>query len=122
MNEIICPNCKKAFKVDDAGFAAILKQVRDHQFNEEIQAHLARAEKEKDIAIELAEANIKNSLQDQLAQKEKEIANLQAKISNVEVEKKLAVTEAVKQIEKERDALSNDLKTKELELMLKSLT
>lgn len=137
MNEIICPNCKKAFKVDEAGFAAILKQVRDHQFNEEIQAHLARAEKEKDIAIELAEEKIKNSLQDQLAkkdkelldlkiqsqlqlkdtlaQKEKEIANLQAKISNVEVEKKLAVTEAVKQIEKERDALSNDLKTKELE-------
>jgi len=137
MNEIICPNCKKAFKVDEAGFAAILKQVRDHQFEEEIQARLALAEKEKDSAIELAEANIKNSLQDQLAkkdkellelksqsqlqlkdtlaQKEKEIANLQAIISNVEVEKKLAVTEAVKQIEKERDALSNDLKTQELE-------
>lgn len=137
MNEIICPNCKKAFKVDEAGFAAILKQVRDHKFEEDIQARLALAEKEKDSAIELAEANIKNSLQDQLAkkdkellelksqsqlqlkdtlaQKEKEIANLQAKISNVEVEKKLAVTEAVKQIEKERDALSNDLKTKELE-------
>lgn len=137
MNEIICPNCKKAFKVDEAGFAAILKQVRDHQFKEEIQASLALAEKEKDRAIELAEEKIKNSLQDQLAkkdkelldlkiqsqlqlkdtlaQKEKEIANLQAKISNVEVEKKLAVTEAVKQIEKERDALSNDLKTQELE-------
>ena len=137
MNEIICPNCKKAFKVDEAGFAAILKQVHDHQFEEEIQARLAIAEKEKDRAIELAEEKIKNSLQDQLAkkdkellelkiqsqlqlndtlaQKEKEIANLQAKISNVEVEKKLAVTEAVKQIEKERDALSNDLKTKELE-------
>jgi hypothetical protein len=36
MNEIICPNCKKAFKVDEAGFADILKQVRDHQFEEEI--------------------------------------------------------------------------------------
>lgn len=137
MNEIICPNCKKAFKVDEAGFAAILKQVRDHQFNEDIQDRLAIAEKDKEIAVKLAEANVKNSLQDQLAkkdqellelkiqsqlqlkdtlaQKEKEIANLQAKISNVEVEKKLAVTEAVKQIEKERDALSNDLKTKELE-------
>ncbi len=137
MNEIICPNCKKAFKVDEAGFAAILKQVRDHQFEEEIQDRLALAEKDKEIAVKLAEANVKNSLQDQLAkkdkellelksqsqlqlkdtlaQKEKEIANLQAKISNVEVEKKLAVTEAVKQIEKERDALSNDLKTKELE-------
>lgn len=137
MNEIICPNCKKAFKVDEAGFAAILKQVRDHQFNEDIQDRLALAEKDKEIAVKLAEANVKNSLKDQLAkkdnellelksqsqlqlkdtlaQKEKEIANLQAKISSVEVEKKLAVTEAVKKIEKERDALLNDLKTQELE-------
>ena len=37
MNEIICPNCKKVFKVDEAGFADILKQVRDHQFEEELQ-------------------------------------------------------------------------------------
>jgi hypothetical protein len=36
MNEIICPSCKKAFKVDEAGFADILKQVRDHQFEEEL--------------------------------------------------------------------------------------
>ena len=37
MNNIICPNCKKVFKVDEAGFADILKQVRDHQFEEELQ-------------------------------------------------------------------------------------
>jgi hypothetical protein len=41
MNEIICPNCKKAFKVDEAGFGDILKQVRDHQFEEELNNHLA---------------------------------------------------------------------------------
>ena len=43
MNEIICPNCKKAFKVDEAGFADILKQVRDHQFEEELNNRLALA-------------------------------------------------------------------------------
>ena len=38
MNEIICPNCSKAFKVDEAGFSAILKQVRNRQFEEEINS------------------------------------------------------------------------------------
>lgn len=137
MNEIICPNCKKTFKVDEAGFADILKQVRDQQFEEELQNRLNLADKEKENAVKLAEANIKNSFQDLLAKKDKEltelkaqsditlaeklnkkeveITNLKAKIDNVEVEKKLAVNEAVQKIEKERDSLANDIKTKELE-------
>lgn len=137
MNEIICPNCKKAFKVDEAGFADILKQVRDHQFEEELLNRLELAEKEKQSAVQLAEANIKNALQDQLAAKDRELATLKAqndlaladqvnkkdteiadlkgKIDRVEVEKKLAITEALQKIEKERDTLANDVKTKELE-------
>lgn len=137
MNEIICPNCKKAFKVDEAGFADILKQVRDHQFEEDIQNRLKLAEKEKDSAIKLAEANVRNSLLDQLSKKDKEllemkahsdlvlseklnkkeseIIQLKSKIDNGEVEKKLAINEAVQKLEKERDNLVNDVKTKELE-------
>ncbi len=137
MNEIICPNCKKAFKVDEAGFADILKQVRDHQFEEDIQNRLKLAEKEKDSAIKLAEATVRNSLQDQLSKKDKEllemkahselvlseklnkkeseIIQLKSKIDNGEVEKKLAINEAVQKLEKERDNLVNDVKTKELE-------
>jgi hypothetical protein len=137
MNEIICPNCNKAFKIDEAGFADIVKQVRDHQFQEEILNRLALADKEKESAVKLAEANVRNSLQEQLAKKDKEltelkaqselalaeklnkkeaeITQLKAKIDNVEVEKKLAVNEAVQKVEKERDSLANDLKTKDLE-------
>lgn len=137
MNEIICPNCNKAFKVDEAGFADILKQVRDHQFEEEILNRLALAEKEKESAVKLAEANIRSSLQELLSKKdleltelkskselilseklnkkEAEILQLKAKIENVEVEKKLAVNVALQKVEKERDNLANDLKTKELE-------
>ena len=137
MNEIICPNCKKAFKVDEAGFADIVKQVRDHQFEEELQNRLNIADKEKESAIKLAEANVRNSLQEQLAKKDKEltelkvqselalsekvnkkeaeITQLKAKIDNVEVEKKLAVNEAVQKVQKERDNFANELKTKELE-------
>lgn len=53
MQEIICPNCKKVFKVDEAGFADILKQVRDHKFEEELRERLNIAEKEKESAVKL---------------------------------------------------------------------
>ena len=115
MNEINCPKCKKAFKVDEAGFADILKQVRDHQFEEELRKRLTLAEVEKQNAIKLAEANLKNSLQDNLAKKEAEIAQIKAQLDNAELQKKLSITEAVQKIEKERDAYANEIKTKELE-------
>ncbi len=126
MNEIICPNCKKAFKVDEAGFADIVKQVRDHQFQEELENRLTLAEKEKESAVKLAEATLKNRLQEdiakkdrelseKLADKEAEIAEIKAKLDNAELQKKLSVTEAVQKIEKERDAFANEVKTKELE-------
>ncbi len=125
MNGIKCPHCHKIFKVDEAGFADILKQVRDHQFEEELQSRLDLAEKEKENAIKLAEATLKNSIQNELADKEKEIlqiraayektlaerlaekenllANLKSKLENAETEKKLSVSEAVKNVEKEKD-------------------
>jgi hypothetical protein len=126
MNEIICPHCKKAFKVDKAGFADIVKQVRDHQFQEELENRLTLAEKEKESAVKLAEATLKNRLQEdiakkdrelseKLADKEAEIAKIKAKLDSAELEKKLSVTEAVQKIEKERDAFANEVKNKELE-------
>ena len=129
MNEIICPNCKKAFKVDEAGFADILKQVRDHQFEEELQKRLKLAEIEKEGAVKLVEANFKNALQENLSKKDielsekiaskvAEIAEIKAKLENAELLKQLSVTEAVQNIEKERDELSNKLKFKDTESQL----
>lgn len=144
MNEIICPNCKKAFKVDEAGFAEILKQVRNHQFEEELQERLRIAEKEKNSEIELNKEKFKNHLQEQLSkkdaeisqlksvkelemtgkvsEKEKEILELKSKIEKSETEKKLAVSEAVQKVEKEKNNLLNEkteldnrLKSKDLE-------
>lgn len=146
MNEIICPNCKKAFKVDEAGFADIVKQVRDHQFKEELQSRLNLADKEKESAVKLAEATIRNSFQEQLAKKEKEftelkaqkdiqltqklsqkeseLSQLKAKIENAEVEKRLAINEATQKAERERDDLVNVVKIKDTEkqLLEKSLS
>ncbi len=130
MNEIICPNCKKAFKVDEAGFAEILKQVRNHQFEEELQERLRLAEKEKNSEIELNKEKFKSHLQEQLAkkdaeisqlksvkeleiagkvsEKEKEIFELKAKIEKAETEKKLAISEAVQKVEKEKNNLEQE--------------
>ncbi len=140
MNDIICPNCKKVFKVDEAGFADILKQVRDHRFQEELQERLQLAEKDKENAIKLAEANLRSRLQEHLANKERELADLrakserelskqlaekeaelaavQARMQQAETEKKLSVSEAIKAIEKERDQLNNELRQKEMEARL----
>jgi len=140
MNEIICPNCKKAFKVDEAGFADILKQVRDHKFEEELQSRLKLADKEKESAVKLAEANLRNSLQNdlakkdqelsefratkerelasKLAQKETELSAMKSQIEKADIEKRLSVSEAVKEIEKERDSLANNLRNKETEKQL----
>lgn len=118
MNEIICPNCKKAFQVDEAGFANILKQVRDTQFEVEIKSRLNLAEKEKEAAILLAEAKVNSTLQEKLSKKEQELADLKAKNDKAELEKQLSVAEAVKKIEKERDELASKIQNKDLEKKL----
>ena len=129
MKDIICPNCNTAFKLDDAGFADIVKQVRDEQFTEELNHRLAIAEKEKSNAVMLAEANLKNTLQQKLSKKEQEISALKsskaleieqirAKVAQAEQEKRQAVLEATRAIEKERDGLLNQLSNKEVERQL----
>ena len=80
MNEINCPNCKEVFKVDETGFAEILKQVRDQQFNEEINSKLSNA-------VKLTEANLKGSFQTELAEKNKEIYLLKANSKSELIEK-----------------------------------
>lgn len=140
MNEIVCPHCQKVFKVDESGFADILKQVRDHQFEEEILQRLTLAEKEKQSAVELAEARLKNTYQEQIAAKDKELVAIKAakeaelvqklsqsqsellmlkgKIEQAELDKKLAVAEATRKFEKERDDLAMELRMKDSEKQL----
>ena len=109
MHEIICPHCSKAFKIDEAGYANILKQVRDGDFDKQLHERLELAEREKRDAIALAEAKVTNALQSAAARKDAEIQALQAQLAAAEVARKLAVTEALGAVSKERDGLANEL-------------
>ncbi len=129
MNDIICPNCNKAFKIDESGYVELLKQVRTQQFNEEIENRLKLAEQEKANAVQLTAAQVENKMKDQLAEKERQLIASQAemqrvsnelnlKIEQAKLEQQLSVSEAVKAMEKERDGLQNMLNQKQLETQL----
>ena len=109
MHEINCPHCKKAFKIDEAGYADILKQVRDSEFDQQLDERLHLAEKEKISAVELAKERVGNEMQKAAATKDTEILELKAKLNAGEVAQKLAVTEALNSVERERDELANQL-------------
>lgn len=119
MHEIVCPHCNKAFKIDEAGYADILSQVRNQEFEAELHQRLALAEEQKATEIELAEAKIAEKLTAKVAEKENEIQRLTAELSVTETQKKLAVTEALAKVEKERDDFKHkaDLAKKELEVV-----
>ena len=110
MHEIICPHCRKAFKIDEAGYADILKQVRDNDFEQQLHERLELAERDKWNAVELATIKITSELERNVAAKDAEIKELKAKLDAGEVTQKLAVIEALGALEKERDTLANELK------------
>lgn len=109
MHEIKCPHCGKAFKIDEAGYADILKQVRDSAFDQQLHERLELAEQDKRNAVELAQTRIASEMQKAATDKDSEIQELKAKLDAGEVARKLAVTEALSAVQKERDALANEL-------------
>ena len=158
MQDVKCPQCGQTFSIDGAGFAEIQKQVRDSEFErdlnkrlqlaeqdkqnaielaetkaaselqkaaaardtelQDLKAQLQRSQQEKESAVELAEAKSLNELQQAAAAKDAEIQQLTTKLDAVEIAQKLAVTEAVGTVEKERDALQSELAKVELEKKL----
>ena len=122
MNEIICPHCKKAFKIDEAGFADILKQVRDHQFDEELRERVASFERDKESAVLLAEEKTKNQLAADLAKRDAEIADLKArataKIKELQAERELTSTKITAEKDAELAQLRAQLQSSETEKQL----
>ncbi len=113
MNEIICPHCNKAFKIDETGYADILRQVRDSDFEKQLHERLELADQDKRNAVELAQAKVANELQKTAAAKDSEIQELRARLESGEVAQKLAVAEALGAVEKQRDTLLYELEKQE---------
>lgn len=133
MQEIKCPNCGKVFQVDESGYAQIVQQVRDKEFDKELEKRerdliekqnrefqIARIAQEKTHGDEIAKKDAA------LAEKDRLIEQLRSKISNSDTEKKLAVSEAVQAKDKEISEritqiteLKGQLSSKETERQLK---
>ena len=109
MTEIVCPSCHTPFKVDEASYADIVRQVRDTQFREELENRLEVADREKQSAIALAEARLKAAHQTETSTRDAEIRELQTRLEAAEAARSLAVREALAAVERERDSLARDL-------------
>ena len=81
MHEIRCPHCGKSFTIDEAGYADIVKQVRDREFDQELHERLKFAAQEKESALRLAEEKAKSDRQAAAAAKDLEIHALKAKLA-----------------------------------------
>ena len=122
MNEIKCPHCGEMFTIDESAYADIVRQVRSHEFEKELLQREKMYNEEKQNAIQLAKVDAEKNMQQDLAKKEAQIAELKMKIMaleadirNEETKKALAVSEAVRKVEIERDGLKGELKTKDKE-------
>lgn len=115
MHEISCPHCHKAFKIDEAGYADIAKQVRDREFEKQLSERLEMAAREKESALALLKEKTLNEIRSAAAEKDRAIQALEAKLKEKDVMERLAVSEAVKAIEKERDELKSGLDKANLE-------
>ncbi len=109
MPEIKCPNCEKVFTVDESGYAQILKQVRDAEFEKEIKQRedadlkMARLEQERTHQDALAKKEAA------LAEKDRQIEQLKAQLEKADTEKELAVTKATQEKERELSEKENEI-------------
>lgn len=112
MHEIKCPNCGKSFTIDEAGYASILKQVRDDEFNKDLSERMHQFEREKQTALTLAASQAEQAKATALAQQQQQISELNIKILELTKDKELAVAQALAKVQS--DLASKDKKIVEL--------
>jgi hypothetical protein len=105
MNEIVCPHCQKAFKVDESGYAEILKQVHDKDFEKQLAERINALKDVNTIATELAVTNAKSAL-------ENERNLLQSELKSAQTAQQLAVANALTEATKEHAKIQTELTTK----------
>ncbi len=127
MNELKCPNCGTVFQIDEQDYESIVKQIRDKEFEKEINLREAQYKNDKEQALKLAEAKAEKDLADELNKKELEIASLKSelKLKETETENRLEkkYSEELNRRVVEITELKNEIKLKdtEKELALKDV-
>jgi len=119
MQEIKCPKCGEVFQVDESGYAAIVKQVRDREFEKEILERDNAHKAEKDSAIRLAVTKAESEKDRQLAEKDIEISRLKGELQLNKSNTDLAIKNAVQDKETAILELQSQLKLKNSEWELK---
>lgn len=117
--EIRCPKCGEAFTVDEAGYAAIVKQVRDREFEKEIADRNARFEAEKQMLLRQLDAEEKERTAKLLREQETRLNELRAQIAQADDRRQLAVAEAMAEKDRETARLLAD---RDKELAARDLT
>ena len=119
MNEIRCPRCGEVFQIDEANYASIVKQVRDHQFYDELRQRENELQEKLQAAVELTKAQSASANQEKVTELEQEIIALKARLDNKDTESRLLLSETVAKKEQEilelkarSEALKNSYETK----------
>ena len=137
MNKLTCPNCKTPFEVDEQGYSSLIKQVRDEQFEKELDRVELAANKDKDAAVQKALLEAQQNSQKAISDKDLEIerlkaaseaevvkaqselkatiAELKSQLENAETKKALEISEKMKEAESETMKLRSALESKDLQ-------
>ena len=109
MKEIKCPSCGKTFRIDPSSFEEILLQIKDEEFNKQIEERLKLAEEDKNKGIEIAKQELKIKLMEEKQKKDSKIQDLESKL-NISEEKKLnALSELKNKATNKINLLNNEV-------------
>ena len=112
MNEIKCPNCGTIFKIDETEYDSIVKQIRDKEFEKEISLREQEHTKDKEKAIKLAEAHLREELTKQLTERDLEITNLKNELKTKEEQTQSKLEQEYKDELNKRELEISELKNK----------
>ena len=111
MNEIKCPHCGQVFTVDESGYAALLNQVRDHEFQRELNERISLAEKNREQNMALAVAKAEEELRAQIAQRDSQLAAQTEQFRAEAKDLQLAAQNEKAELEKQLEALKAQLQS-----------
>ena len=117
MNEIKCPNCGKIFQIDESDYESIVRQIRNHEFSEELAEREQILKADKEHALTLTKTQLESQFREKISEKEAEIAKLKSSLENKKVEQELEVSKAVSEKDRKIFELTTQLESTEKKLL-----